>query len=50
MTKASPAADAPATIKRTVIPRRIANAKLRTREYLTQGEVERLVAAAKGNR
>jgi hypothetical protein len=40
----------PATVKRTVTPRRLANAKLRTREYLTQGEVERLMAAAKDNR
>ena len=40
----------PATVKRTVTPRRLPNGKLRTREYLTQGEVERLMAAAKGNR
>jgi type 1 fimbriae regulatory protein FimB/type 1 fimbriae regulatory protein FimE len=40
----------PATVKRTGTPRRPANAKLRTREYLTEAEVERLMAAAKGNR
>jgi type 1 fimbriae regulatory protein FimB/type 1 fimbriae regulatory protein FimE len=41
---------APATVKRTVTPRRLPNGKLRTREYLTEAEVERLMAAAKGNR
>jgi type 1 fimbriae regulatory protein FimB/type 1 fimbriae regulatory protein FimE len=41
---------APATIKRTVTPRRLPNDKLRTREYLTPSEVEDLMAAAKGNR
>jgi integrase len=40
----------PATVKRTVTPRRRPNAKLRTREYLTEAEVERLMAAARGNR
>jgi hypothetical protein len=40
----------PATVKRTVTPRRPPNGKLRTREYLTEAEVERLIAAAKGNR
>src|SRR5665647_3982702 len=40
----------PATVKRTVMPRRLPNADLRTREYLTEAEVERLMAAAKGNR
>jgi len=40
----------PATVKRTVTPKRPPNAKLRTREYLTETEVERLMAAAKGNR
>ena len=38
------------TKKRTVTPRRLPNAKLRTREYLTEGEVARLMDAAKGNR
>jgi integrase len=41
---------APAAVLRTVTPRRRANADLRTREYLTEAEVERLMAAAKGNR
>jgi integrase len=40
----------PATEKRTVTPRRRPNSKLRTREYLTEAEVERLIEAAKGNR
>jgi integrase len=40
----------PATVKRTVTPRRPPNAKLRTREYMTEAEVERLMAAAKDNR
>ncbi len=40
----------PATVNRTVTPRRLPNAKLRTREYLTEAEVERLMAAARGNR
>jgi integrase len=42
---------APNTEKRTVaMPRRKPNAELRTREYLTDAEVERLTEAAKGNR
>jgi integrase len=41
---------APATVKRTVTPKRPRNADLRTREYLTEAEVERLLKAAKGNR
>jgi type 1 fimbriae regulatory protein FimB/type 1 fimbriae regulatory protein FimE len=40
----------PATVKRTVTPRRLPNGKLRTRECLTEAEVERLMAAAKRNR
>ena len=40
----------PATVKRTVTPKRLPNADLRTREYLTEAEVERLMDAAKGNR
>jgi integrase len=40
----------PATKKRTVTPRRRPNADLRTREYLTGGEVDRLLGATKGNR
>lgn len=40
----------PATEKRTVTPTRRRNADLRTREYLTDAEVERLLKATKGNR
>jgi integrase len=40
----------PATVKRTVTPRRRPNAVLRTREHLTEAEVERLITAAKKNR
>jgi integrase len=40
----------PATVKRTVTPRRAPNADLRRREYLTEAEVERLLGTAKGNR
>ena len=36
----------PATVKRTVTPRRLPNSELRTREYLTPSEVENLIAAA----
>src|SRR6266540_6071766 len=39
----------PATEKRTV-PRRLPNAEYRTREYLTEKEVEKLIEAAKTNR
>jgi integrase len=35
----------PATVKRTVMPRRRPNAELRRREHLTEAEVERLDAA-----
>jgi integrase len=35
---------------RTVVPRRRPNAELRTREHLTEREVERLIEAAKANR
>jgi integrase len=40
----------PATVKRTVGPRRPPNGDLRTREYLTEAEVERLLKVARGNR
>ncbi len=40
----------PTTVKRTVTPTRLPNAALRTREHLTEAEVERLMAAAKKNR
>ena len=36
----------PTTEKRTVTPRRRPNAELRTREHLTEREVERLIEAA----
>jgi len=39
---------APITVKRTVIPKRLPNRELRTREYLTKTEIERLMTAAKG--
>ena len=42
---------APATVLRTVtMPRRKPNAKYRTREHLTDAEIERLMAAARNNR
>jgi integrase len=40
----------PSTVKRTVTPKRRRNGDLRTREYLTEAEVERLIKAATGNR
>lgn len=40
----------PATVKRTVIPKRLPNAQLRSREHLTEAEVERLMKAAGKNR
>ena len=40
----------PATVNRTVTPTRHPNVKLRTREYLTEAEVERLMKAAAKNR
>ncbi len=40
----------PAIEKRTVAPKRLPNADLRTREHLTEAEGERLIAAAKRNR
>src|ERR1035437_8835756 len=40
----------PATVNRTVTPRRLPNSELRTREYLTEAEVERLMDVAKANR
>jgi integrase len=41
---------APTTLNRTVAPVRPKNADLRTREYLTEAEVEKLMEAARGNR
>jgi integrase len=40
----------PAIVKRTVTPMRTPNADLRSREYLTEAEIERLMAAARQNR
>jgi integrase len=40
----------PRAVNGTVPPRRVPNAELRTREYLTEAEVERLIKAAKANR
>jgi type 1 fimbriae regulatory protein FimB/type 1 fimbriae regulatory protein FimE len=40
----------PSIVKRTVTPRRRPNGDIRTREYLTEAEVEKLMNAAKGNR
>lgn len=40
----------PNTEKRTVTPKRLPNADLRTREYLTEAEVERLLEVTKSNR
>jgi integrase len=50
MTKARLKLVSPAKEKRTVAPRRRPNAELRPREHLTEREVEKLIAAAKGNR
>ena len=38
----------PATVNRTVTPKRVPNADLRTREYLTEAEVERLADCRQG--
>src|SRR3974390_1356554 len=40
----------PNAVNRTVTPERRPNADLRTREYLTEAEVQRLITSAKGNR
>lgn len=40
----------PTTEKRTLTPRRPKNADVRTREHLTEREVDRLIDAVKGNR
>lgn len=40
----------PATVNRTVAPKRLPNRDLRTREHLTEAEVEKLLKASKGNR
>src|SRR6202022_403231 len=40
----------PAIVNRTVTPRRVRNSELRSREYLTEHEVDALMAAARQNR
>jgi integrase len=40
----------PPTTEIRTVPLRRPNAELRTREYLTEAEVDRLMSAAKGNR
>jgi integrase len=40
----------PSTVNRKVAPRRPTNASLRTREHLTEGEVDRLISAARTGR
>src|SRR6516165_4346976 len=50
MAKARLRVVAPTTEKRTVTPRRAKNRDLRTREYLTAAEIERLIEAARDNR
>jgi integrase len=50
MTKTRLKLVSPATVKRTVTPRRRPNSELRPREHLTEREVERLIGAAKRNR
>jgi integrase len=41
---------APTTVNRTVTPKRLSNRDLRTREHLTEAEVERLIKATRDNR
>jgi integrase len=50
MTKAHLKLVAPSIENRTVTPTRLPNAALRTREHLTEAEVERLMDAARQNR
>src|SRR5215470_14565629 len=50
MTKSQLRLVSPRAVIGTVPPRRVPNAELRTREYLTEPEVERLIKAAKANR
>jgi type 1 fimbriae regulatory protein FimB/type 1 fimbriae regulatory protein FimE len=40
----------PTTVNRTVTPKRVKNSDLRTREYLTPDEVEKLIETVKSNR
>jgi integrase len=48
--KKAPAAGTPTTVLRTVPPKRPPNTDLRTREHLTEAEVERLIKAVNRNR
>src|SRR3954451_17219510 len=41
---------APTTVNRTVMPTRTPNAEMRTREFLTESEIEKLMKAVGGNR
>ena len=50
MTKSNLRLVSPHTVIGTAPPRRVPNSELRTREYLTEAEVERLIKAAKVNR
>jgi integrase len=50
MTKPRLTLVAPTIVNRTVTPKRLPNADLRTREHLTEDEVERLIGAARKNR
>jgi len=50
MTKSNLRLASPRAVNGTVPPRRVPNAELRTREYLTEPEVGRLIKAAKANR
>jgi len=50
LTKSNLRLVSPRAVNGTVPPRRVPNAELRTREYLTEPEVERLIKAAKANR
>ncbi len=38
----------PTTVNRTVTPKRLPNRELRTREHLTEREVEKLIAGRQG--
>jgi hypothetical protein len=50
MTKAHLTLVTPSIVNRTVTPQRRPNADLRTREHLTEAEVQRLMDAARKNR
>ena len=50
MTKTNLKLVSPAQEKRTVTPLRRPNSELRPREHLTEREIDKLIAAAKGNR